>query len=106
MRWLQGRKEGGLILEIFIEKILISNAIMSISKAEITNVSEHGFWICFSDTEYFLPYDEFPWFRECKLSTLFNFETSENGHFYWPDLDVDLSIEIIENPEKFPLKFD
>jgi hypothetical protein len=26
------------------------------------------------------------------------------GHFYWPDLDVDLTAEIIEDPERFPLK--
>jgi hypothetical protein len=25
-------------------------------------------------------------------------------HFYWPDLDVDLTSEIIEHPERFPLK--
>lgn len=25
-------------------------------------------------------------------------------HFYWPDIDVDLTQEIIENPEIFPLK--
>ncbi len=24
--------------------------------------------------------------------------------FYWPDLDVDLTEEIIENPDRFPLK--
>lgn len=25
------------------------------------------------------------------------------GHFYWPDLDVDLGIETIEDPDRFPL---
>jgi hypothetical protein len=25
-------------------------------------------------------------------------------HFYWPDLDVDLTVEIIGHPETFPLK--
>ncbi|MGZ9125441.1 MAG: DUF2442 domain-containing protein, partial [Candidatus Binatia bacterium] len=25
-------------------------------------------------------------------------------HFYWPDLDVDLSEEIIAHPARFPLK--
>jgi hypothetical protein len=27
-----------------------------------------------------------------------------SGHFYWPDLDVDLTAEMIEHPERFPLK--
>jgi len=25
-------------------------------------------------------------------------------HLYWPDLDVDLEIDNLENPEKYPLK--
>ena len=32
----------------------------------------------------------------------FNVEVSP-GHFYWPDLDIDLTEEIIEHPERFPL---
>jgi len=27
-------------------------------------------------------------------------------HLYWPDLDVDLEIDNLENPEKYPLKFE
>jgi len=34
----------------------------------------------------------------------FNVEEPMPGHFYWPNLDVDLSIESIEHPERFPLK--
>jgi len=26
-------------------------------------------------------------------------------HLYWPELDVDLEIDNLENPEKYPLKF-
>jgi len=26
------------------------------------------------------------------------------GHFYWPDLDIDLGIETIRHPKWFPLK--
>ena len=26
------------------------------------------------------------------------------GHLYWPELDVDLSVESIEHPERYPLK--
>jgi hypothetical protein len=29
---------------------------------------------------------------------------SEN-HLYWPDLDVDLTLEMIDNPEAYPLKY-
>ena len=75
----------------------------NISKPEITNVSEHGFWIFTGGQEYFLPFEKFPWFREAKIGEISNVELWHKRHLYWPSLDVDLSLEIIEHPEKFGL---
>ena len=36
--------------------------------------------------------------------SILNLERPQSHHLYWPDLDVDLSIDSIEHPEKFPLK--
>lgn len=70
---------------------------------EVTNISQHGFWIYFSGKEYFLAYSHFPWFKESKISEILNMKADKKGNFYWPDLDVDLNINIIENPEDYPL---
>jgi hypothetical protein len=32
-----------------------------------------------------------------------NVEHPEADHLYWPDLDIDLAVESIEHPERFPL---
>jgi hypothetical protein len=32
-----------------------------------------------------------------------NVEEPRHGHFFWPELDVDLTEEIIEHPDRFPL---
>ncbi|MEX1080379.1 MAG: DUF2442 domain-containing protein [Halofilum sp. (in: g-proteobacteria)] len=53
-------------------------------------------------TEHFLPYESFPWFKEKPVKEVLNVEEPSPGHFYWPDMDVDLSDEIIEHPERFP----
>lgn len=74
------------------------------SGVEVTNISAHGVWILAHDKGLFMSYDDFPWFQDETVSTILNVEESSNGHFYWPDLDVDLSVEIIENPGLFPLK--
>jgi len=50
----------------------------------------------------FLPYDEFPWFKDRPVREILNVEEPQPGHFYWPELDVDLTEEIIEHPERFP----
>ena len=73
------------------------------SALEVTNISQHGFWLFHEDREYFLPYDEYPWFREATVAMICRVEDHGGGHFYWPDLDVDLSIEILRRPQQFPL---
>ena len=40
----------------------------------------------------------------CPHRENFRVEQPTPGHFYWPDLDVDLGLESIEHPDRFPLK--
>jgi len=74
------------------------------SRVEVTHVSSHGLWILAHDKELFLAYDDFPWFRDASIGAVLNVEEPSPGHFYWPDLDVDLGLETIEHPERFPLQ--
>lgn len=71
---------------------------------EVTNNSGHGVWLLVGDRELFMSYDDFPWFRDAPVGKVLNVEEPSPGHFYWPDLDVDVGLETIENIEKFPLK--
>ena len=70
---------------------------------EVTNISKHGFWLLLEDRELFLPFADFPWFREATVSAILNVERPHACHLYWPDLDVDLAEESIEHPERYPL---
>ncbi len=72
-------------------------------KAEITNISLHGIWLFHNQKEYFLPYSDFPWFKEAKVQHILNLEIPSENHFYWPDLDIDLNLDSITNPEDYPL---
>jgi len=74
------------------------------SSVEISNISTHGIWLLSGDFEYFLSYDDFPWFKNVAIGQILNVEEPVPGHFYWPELDVDLTAESIEHPERFPLK--
>ncbi len=75
-----------------------------ISQVEVTNVSSHGLWLLAHGRELFLSYDDFPWFKEASIGSVVNVEEPSPGHFHWPELDVDLGMETIEHPERFPLK--
>jgi hypothetical protein len=66
-------------------------------------VSPHGFWLLAGGLEYFLAFSDFPWFRGATLQQIFHLELLHGDHLYWPELDVDLDLERIQHPEKFPL---
>ena len=73
------------------------------SAAEVTNISSHGFWLLLADEELFVPFKEFPWFKDASVSEILNVEWPQPQHLYWPDLDVDVAVESIRHPDKFPL---
>jgi hypothetical protein len=76
----------------------------NISQIEVTNVDNQGLWLLVEGKEYFLSHENFPWFKKSKLADILNVELYSGGHIYWPTLDVDLSIAILENPDRYPLK--
>ena len=74
------------------------------SVVEVTNISAHGIWVLVRDKELFMSYEDFPWFKDQAVKAITNVEEQSRDHFYWPDIDIDLTMEIIENPGQFPLK--
>jgi len=74
------------------------------SAIEVTNISAHGIWILVRDKELFMSYEDFPWLKDQTVKTITNVEEQSRDHLYWPDLDIDLTVEIIENPSRFPLQ--
>ncbi len=76
---------------------------ISTSPVEVTNISKHGFWLLLENEELFLPFSEFPWFQDVPVGKILHVELPTANHLYWPDLDIDLAVESIRHPEKFPL---
>ncbi|MGB7989786.1 MAG: DUF2442 domain-containing protein [Candidatus Methylophosphatis roskildensis] len=72
-------------------------------EVEVTNVSKHGLWLLLGDEELFMPFAEFPWFRDAPIGKVLNVERPKAHRLYWPDLDVDLAVQSIRHPERFPL---
>lgn len=73
------------------------------SAAEVQDISRHGLWLLVGQKEYFLPYKDYPWFREAKVSEIYNVELLHKKHLHWPALDVDLEIQSLQNSGQYPL---
>jgi hypothetical protein len=69
------------------------------------HISPFGMWLLVHDTEYFLSYKDYPWFKEAKISDTYNVELLHGVHLYWPALDIDLDLDVLENHKKYPLTY-
>lgn len=73
------------------------------SEVELVNVSIHGMWVLVDERELYLPFDDFPWFRDASIAALAEIERPGARHLHWPRLDVDLTLGAIEDPARYPL---
>ena len=77
-----------------------------LSKTNGTTTSANnraGLILWVKDREYYLPYDKFPWFKRAAVDDVFNVQLLGRERIRWDALDVDLSLSIIANPDKYPL---
>jgi hypothetical protein len=81
------------------------------SAVEVTKVTARGFWLLLTargfwllleERKLFLAYRTFPWFRDATVREITSVRRPSPRHLYWPVLDVDLAVESIEHPERFP----
>ena len=83
-----------------------SSAGANIGEIEVTSISRHGLWLYLGGRELFIDFREFPWFAKAPVNHVLNVRWPTPDHLSWPDLDVDLSVESVEHPDRFPLRFD
>ncbi len=77
----------------------------NISGAEVLDITPRGLWLLCAGHEYFLRYEDFPWFKDARVSDIAEVKVVHSQHLYWPKLDIDLSIKSLSNLENYPLIF-
>ena len=69
----------------------------------MTNVTPKGVWLLVDKREMFAAFRDFPWFRDATIDQLLQVERPNPRHLHWPALDVDLAVESLEHPKRYPL---
>ncbi len=72
---------------------------------EVVSVSPHGIWLYVRGKEYFLPYEEFPWFKDARLSDIYSVRLIHGRFLRWEALDVELALDSLDHPDRYPLKY-
>ena len=76
------------------------------SVCEVTNISRQGFWLLMDDQEYFVPFADYPVFRDATVAQIHTLRRAGPGQIHWPALDADIELEALERPESYPLRFE
>ena len=74
-----------------------------ISRVEVTTVTPKGFSLLIGRREFFVTFRDFPWFRDASIAQLMAVTLPSPHHLNWPALDIDLAVESLEQPERYPL---
>ena len=73
------------------------------SAIAVTDISPDGIWLLAGDEELFLPFDQFPWFKKATVEQILNVIEESPESYCWQDLDVDLGLDSLRHPDKYPL---
>jgi hypothetical protein len=76
-----------------------------LTNSEITSITPLGFWLLVNDREYFVPFEDYPAFRNAVLSEIYEMQQIGPENFHWPSLDIDIELGALDQPEQFPLQF-
>ncbi len=80
----------------------LKNNISSTS-ADVLMINDRGIMISVQGEDYFLSYNRVPWMRDATINEVLNVRMSGKNAIEWPKLDVDLEVDSLRHPERYPL---
>ena len=79
-----------------------SNRNTGTISVRILSINAEGVSLSVGGKVYFISYNRVPWFRNARVSEILNVTMMGRMGIRWEDLDVDLEIDSLEHPEKYP----
>ena len=71
--------------------------------ANVLMINGQGVLLSVCGQDYFLSYNRVPWMREASINEVLDVRMSGRNAIEWPSLDVDLEIDSLRHPERYPL---
>ena len=103
--WNDGIAEERLskIKKIIEEMQTDSKSNTSNTSVSVLMINAQGIMLSVLGNDYFLSYNRIPWMQDAPVRSVLNVQMSGSRAIEWPDLDVDLEIESLRHPERYPL---
>jgi len=84
-----------------MKKILKKNTENTLVK--VLSINADGVFITAFGKDYFLSFNRLPWFKDAKVSDIMNVRNIGTMGIRWDAIDVDLELDSLNHPEKYPL---
>ena len=73
------------------------------TSVSVLMINAQGIMLSVLGHDYFLSYNRIPWMRDASIRSVLNVQMCGAEAVAWPDLDVDLEIDSLRHPERYPL---
>lgn len=73
------------------------------TSVSVLMINFQGMMLSVLGNDYFVSYNRVPWLRNARISSALNVRMAGKNAIEWPELDVDLEIDCLKHPERYPL---
>lgn len=82
---------------------VISNTNTQSMLVSVLMINDKGLMLSVKGNDYFISYNRVPWMRDARISDVLDVRLQGHNAIEWPKLDIDLEIESLKHPERYPL---
>lgn len=73
------------------------------TSASVLMINSQGIMVSVLGNDYFISYNRLPWMKDAAVKDVLNVKMSGQDAIEWPSLDIDLEIDSLKHPERYPL---
>ncbi len=73
------------------------------TQVSVLMINDKGIMLSVKGNDYFISYNRIPWMKQACISDALDVKMSGRNAIEWPKLDVDLEIDSLKHPERYPL---
>ena len=80
-----------------------SKSNISSTSVDVLMINDRGVMLSVQGQDYFLSYNRVPWMRDATINEVLDVQMSGKNAIEWPKLEIDLEVEALRHPERYPL---
>lgn len=84
-----------------METTLNSNS--SNTSVNVLMINDKGLMLSVLGQDYFISFNRLPWMKDAAIRDVLDVQMCGDDAIEWPKLDIDLEIDSLKHPERYPL---